>query len=94
MNPSFFIIHVSHPYDKVQTKDDQFPIHKSVKRDYLVPNLEYILLLLLASSLPQLDHFPAYNYELPAHIEDFKNKMTFPRILFGLAQRQYSKESL
>ena len=82
------------PYARVQAKDNQSPIHKFVRRDSLVPNLEYILLLLLASGLSQSNHFWAYNYELPTHIEDFENKMTFPSILFGLAQRQYSKESL
>ena len=56
--------------------------------------MDYFLLLLLASGLPQSNHFPTCYNELPTHIEGFKSKISFPSILLGLVQRQYSKESL
>ena len=63
------IIHISHPYAKVQTRDIG-PIHILVIRDSFVPNLEYLLPPLLALGLPQSDRWATINYELPAHIED------------------------
>ena len=43
-----------------------------IEKGSLVPNLEFYIHHLLASGLPQLDHCPTIDYELPTHIEDLE----------------------
>ena len=56
----------------LRSKPEMFWIQSTFlfEKDSPIPNLEFYIHHLLASGLPQSDHCPIVDYELPTNIED------------------------